>query len=89
LRSHLLKHKHFDCLKHLENIREILASPDYIGVNPNEPDSVEYVKVYEKNILVGVKLETTEGYFYVASVYSLQESKLARRLHSGRLKKMS
>jgi len=73
----------------LENIREILASPDYIGVNPNEPDSVEYVKVYEKNILVGVKLETTEGYFYVASVYSLQESKLARRLHSGRLKKMS
>lgn len=89
LRIHLIKHNHHDCLDHLPDIPEIISSPDYVGVNPNESvPSVEYIKVYEKNIMVGVKLDVTDHYLYVASMYSISPSKIERRLHSGRIKKL-
>ena len=86
LKTHLLKRKHYDCLKHLPDIPEIIANPDYIGVNPKEPNSVEFIKVYDKNISVGVKVDASGDYLYVATMYSVQASKIGRRLHSGRLK---
>lgn len=87
LKAHLIKRKHFDCLKHLSDVPDIIANPDYVGVSPTEPDSLEYIKVYDKNIMIGVKLDTSGDYLYVASMYSVQESKVQRRLHSGRLKR--
>ncbi|MEG0899809.1 MAG: hypothetical protein RSF40_08900 [Oscillospiraceae bacterium] len=90
---HLYKHGHTDCIQHLSNLSDIIAHPDYIGVNPNEVgDSVELVKVYNDNILIGLKLDrdVNEGfYLYVSTMYTIQEQKLNRRLHSGRLKKCS
>ena len=39
----------------------IIENPDYVGVNPNENDkSIEFIKKYSKNVLVGVKLEKDE-----------------------------
>lgn len=87
LKAHLIKRKHFDCLKHLPDVPDIIASPDYIGVNPKEPGSVEFVKVYDKNISIGIKVDASGDYLYVATMYSVNESKIERRLHSGRLKK--
>lgn len=40
----------------------------------------------DKNILVGIKLNADENYLYVSTMYDIQESKLVRRLHSGRLR---
>jgi hypothetical protein len=48
---------------------------------------VELIKVLDKNILVGIKLDVDENYLYVSTMYDVQESKLRRRLHSGRVKK--
>lgn len=85
---HLLIRNHFYCLKHIDNIPDIIKSPDYVGINPNESDNtIELIKVFDKNILVGIKLNVEENYLYVSTMYDIQEAKLIRRLYSGRLVK--
>lgn len=88
LPSHLVKQNHFNCLKHLDDIPDIIKNPDYIGINPNENgDTIELIKIFEKNILVGIKLDINENYLYISTMHDVQESKIQRRLYSGRIKK--
>ncbi len=90
LPAHLIKKKHFNCLKHIDDIPDIINDPDYIGVNPNEDGkTIELIKVLDKNILVGIKLDVDKDYLYIATMHDVQESKLQRRLYSGRLKKLT
>ena len=87
--AHMLKRKHYKCLKYIDFIPDIIDKPDYIGINPNETsgESIEFIKKYgDCVVLVGVKLDRNENYLYVSTVHDIQESKLQRRLHSGRLK---
>ena len=70
LPAHMVKRKHFNCLKYI----------DYL------PESIEFIKKYSKNVLVGVKLEKDGQYLYVSSMYDIQGSKISRRLYSGRIK---
>jgi len=88
LLAHMIKRKHFKCLKYIDFIPDIIANPDYIGINPNEKggESIEFIKRYGINVLVGVKLDSKNNYLYVSTVHDIQESKLERRLHSGRIK---
>ena len=86
LYKHIIK-RHPDCEKYIGCISEIIDSPDYIGKNPGEPNSIEFVKCYDSNILVAVKLDLANEYMYVASLYDLSESKLSRRINSNRLVK--
>lgn len=78
--------KHKACLPYLANIQEIIEHPDYVGKNPSEPDSIELVKVYSDNIQIGIKLDSSSGYLYVATLFDIKQSKIERRLYSGRLK---
>jgi len=88
--THLISKKHFNCLKHIDNISDIIKNPDYIGVNPNEHgDTIELIKRFNKNILVGIKLSPDGSYLYVSTMHDIQESKLNRRLHSGRIRKIN
>ena len=90
LPAHMIKRKHFKCLKYLDNITEIISNPDYIGINPNEQDtSIELVKKYADNVMIGIKIDTNDNYLYVSTMHDIQESKVERRLHSGRLKKIT
>ena len=74
------------CLKYINKLQEIIKNPDYIGVNPNESgDSVELVKKYADNVLIGIKVDLSSNILYVSTMYNLQEQKLQRRVHSGRL----
>jgi len=42
-------------LKHIDDIPDMIKSPDYVGINPNEKgDTIELVKVFDKNILIGI-----------------------------------
>ena len=87
LPSHMVKRKHFKCLKYIDYIPDIILEPDYIGVNPNESGvSMELIKRYADNVLIGIKLDTDGEYLYVSTMHDVQESKISRRLHSGRLK---
>lgn len=90
LPAHMLKRKHYKCLKYIDYIPDIIEKPDFIGVNPNEcENSIELIKKYLDNVLVGIKLDTDGKYLYVSTVHDIQESKITRRLYSGRLKKFS
>ena len=82
-----IKNRHPTCVKYMKSISEIILSPDYIGANPNEPKSIELIKVYEKNIQIAIKLDVSENYFYVASLYDISDIKIKNRLHSGRIKR--
>ncbi|MCM1133987.1 MAG: hypothetical protein NC400_00280 [Clostridium sp.] len=85
---HMMKRKHYKCLKYIDCISDIILSPDYIGINPNELNaSLELIKRYEDNIMIGIKLDTNGEYFYVATMHDIQEAKILRRLFSGRIKK--
>lgn len=88
LPAHIVKRKHYKCLKYIDYIPDIIANPDYVGVNPNEAgDSIEIVKIYDDNVLVGINLDTEGECFYVSTMYDVQESEVSWQLHSGRLKK--
>lgn len=86
--KHMEKRGHHDVLQHIEDLGDILANPDYVGVNSREKGiSLEYVKRFEGNVLVAIKLHKSSDFFYVPTMYSLQEYKLQARIKSGRLKK--
>lgn len=90
LPSHMVKRKHFKCLKYIDYIPNIILEPDYIGINPNEQDtSIELIKRYADNVMIGIKLDTDGEYLYVSTMHEVQESKISRRLHSGRIKVFS
>ena len=45
LPAHMVKRKHFNCLKYIDYLPEIIENPDYVGVNPNEND--KSIKIIE------------------------------------------
>ena len=74
----------------LKSRPEIIENPDYIGINPNEKgQTIELVKRYGDNVLIGIKVDKNNDYLYVSTMYDISESKLQRRLYSGRLKEFT
>lgn len=73
LPAHMLKSKHAKCLKYIDYIPDIIRCPDYIGVNPNEKDtkSIELIKRYKDNIMVGIKLDKDNDYLYVSTMHDI------------------
>ena len=86
LQKHVKKHQR-EKADIMADIPTVLRQPDYVGCNPKEPNSIELVKTLSENVMVCVKLDSKNGYLYVASVYTVSESKVNNRLNSGRLKK--
>ena len=44
-----IKKRHPNCTRYVERISEIIEDPDYIGHNPNEPDSIELILNYSRH----------------------------------------
>ena len=87
LRKHIQKHQ-VERASLLSDIPTVIRSPDYLGHNPKEPNSIEIVKKMQDNVMVCVKLDSQNGYLYVASAFIISDSKLSNRLNSGRVKKV-
>lgn len=88
LAKHILK-RHPECLKYLNMLPEIISSPDYIGINPNEKQiSFELVKTNSPNIQIGIKRDLKNNYLYVATLHTITESKLNHSIANGRLNKI-
>lgn len=87
----LVKHiekRHPECVSYLPLIPYIISAPDYIGVNPNENGtSFELVKIIDSNVQIGIKLDSTDDYLYVATLHTITDSKLQHGIQNGRLKK--
>ena len=89
LRSHMMKRRHNDVIQHIEDLELILSNPDFVGINPREKGaSFEYVKRFDDNVLVAIKLHKSGDFFYVPTMYRIQDYKLQSRINSGRLRKI-
>ena len=89
LKRHLEKRKHYDVLKYLNHIKDIIENPDYVGLNTNgNKMALEYVKCYKKNILLVLKINRTKDKFFIISMYSINDYKLNSRKFSGRPRKV-
>ena len=89
LRSHMMKRHHNDVIQHIEDLELILSNPDFVGINPREKGaSFEYVKRFDDNVLVAIKLHKSGDFFYVPTMYRIQDYKLQSRIKSGRLRKI-
>ncbi len=86
--AHVKKH-HPNEVNLVDHIPAVIRSPDYVGHNPKEPNSIELVKITGKNEMVCIKMDIKNGYLYVASVFSISSSKVQNRLKSKRLKSLT
>ena len=50
--------------------------------------TLEYVVQIKPNLLIAVKLDSKNGYFYVATMHEISQSKLSKRIRNGRLRKI-
>lgn len=88
-KKHLVKRNHSNMLRYMSDIEDFIRNPDFVGVNPREKGvSLEYVVQVEPNILIGVKLDYKNGYFYVATMHEISQLKLTQRIGNGRLRKV-
>ena len=84
--NHLINRNHFDVLKHIDDIPEIISNPDYVGYDSKDDNkSIIYVKKYDKNLFLTVKLDKDNDYLYVSTCLIKEDKKIQRMLHSGKL----
>jgi hypothetical protein len=75
-------------MEYLQYLPFIIEHPDYIGINPNESGtSFELVKVFDRNIQIGIKPDVKEDYLYVAALHTITSGKLKHGVENGRLKR--
>lgn len=79
-----------DYAKYKDQIQNILASPDYVGQNPND-NSIEYVKNFiidSEYVKVAVRLSSGNKY-YARSLYVLNKRRVENFIKKGTLKKLT
>lgn len=77
-----------DYVKYKDEIPRILATPDYVGINPTD-NSIEYVKEYKVDnefVKVAIRVTTTNKY-YARSVYVLNNNRVHNYITKGTMKK--
>ncbi len=85
--KHLKKHGHWnDFIKYYKEIPKMITSPDYVGQNPKEPNTIEMYKVISDHVILPIKLNKADGLF-MSSFYILDNgaNKITKRLRTGRL----
>ena len=73
--------------QYIGNISEIILNPDYIGKHPTILFSIEFIKIYEYNILVAVQFDEKDDYYHISNVYDITNGKIEHKFFSGRFKK--
>lgn len=85
-----MKNRHpYEYDKYFSNISEIIAEPDYVGINPSD-NSIGFVKEYlvsGEYVRVAVRV-TTKGQYFAKSLHSLSTYNAERYIEHGTLKKL-
>ena len=81
-----IKMKHLEAYNnYFSSIKYIIQRPDYIGLNPNVKDGIEFIREY-KNVAVLISITINKnGYLYLSSMYTIGNHKIQKRLKTGRL----
>jgi hypothetical protein len=72
---------------YFNKIPNIIKNPDYVGTNLKYPNSIEFVKKLEENILVVVRLHKS-NILCVATMFEVTEAKILHMLKYGRIRKV-
>jgi hypothetical protein len=81
-----IQKKHSDYYEdYFYSIPSIVCSPEYYGLYPSKPNSIELVKKINDYILVGIKINSTNN-LLVSSFYPVDKDKVAARIRKNRLK---
>ncbi len=86
--AHMQSSHPADYIKYKDEIPRILATPDYVGINPKD-SSIEYVKEYMVNnefVKVAVRISAGNKY-YARSIYVLNANRVRNYIVKGTLKK--
>lgn len=89
LKEHLIKRKHYDVVKYIDNLEDILSEPDYVAVSMTSNEAIVLIKRLEKNVTVIVKLNTDGNNYYVATMYSIPNKKIDRKVYAGQYKPLT
>lgn len=87
--EHIKSRHPYEYDKYFSDIRDILATPDYAGINPHD-GSVLFVRLYEidkEYIRVAVKV-TAYGNCYAKTLHLLSTYNAERYIEKGTLKKL-
>lgn len=87
--SHMETSHPADYAKYKNQIRNILAHPDYVGLNPKD-GSIEYVKSFvidDEYVKVAVRV-SSGGRYYARSIYVLNKRRVENFIKKGTLKKV-
>lgn len=85
-----IKNRHpYEYDKYFLDIRDIISSPDYVGINPSDT-SIAFVKEYQiasEYIKVAVRVTGT-GKYFTKSLHALSTYNAERYIMRGTLKKL-
>ena len=87
--SHMETSHPADYAKYKNQIRNILAHPDYVGLNPKD-GSIEYVKSFvidDEYVKVAVRV-SSGGRYYARSIYVLKKRRVENFIKKGTIKKV-
>lgn len=83
-----MENSHGETYREYESyMSDILANPDYVGVNPHDK-SLEYYKSYN-GVTVHIKLavrSTAKGVYFAKTIYEINDNKLNSYIKKGRIK---
>ena len=86
--NHMLQSHPEDYQKYKNQIPNIIAQPDYVGMNPSD-NSLEYVKVFvldNESVKVAVRV-SHGGKLYARTIYARDLQKMERFVKKGYLQK--
>ena len=88
--SHMQNRHPEDYAKYGSYIREIISTPDYVGINPSD-DSIEYTKDFKADndyVKVAVRVSLS-GTYFARSLFTRNRAKIERFIASGKLKPLT
>lgn len=87
--EHIKTRHPYEYDKYFSDLSEIIAEPDYVGINPSD-NSIGFVKEYVVSgeyVRIAVRV-TTKGKYFAKSLHSLSTCNAERYIERGTLKKL-
>ena len=85
--NHMKRRHTSTYLKYNDRLTQIIANPDYIGIN-DEDGSLEYVKIFADHVKLVVRVAGDDR-LYARSLYIVYQSRTEYLIKSGRLKPLT
>lgn len=82
--NHMKESHPEDYEKYFSSLETILATPDYVNLNPKD-GSIKYIKTIDEHVVVGVRV-STKGKAFARTIFTIEEWKFKQYADGGYLK---